>query len=225
MAKPKVKRAPGPRDEALSRDRIVAAAIELLDSVGDDGLTFRALAAHLATGAGAIYWHVASKHDLLAAASDAVVARVLAAIASHATPRRAIRNIAVGVFEAVDAHPWLGPQLARGPWQTATLQIFERIGRQVQALGAPDRAQFTAASALVSYILGVSDQNAANGRMLAPAVDRATLLASEAARWNALDPDAFPFLRKVAPQLRKHDDRDELLAGVDLILAGIAAAR
>src|SRR3954470_15595882 len=45
------------REDALSRERIVGAAIELLDVMGEGGLTFRALAAHLKTGPGAIYWH------------------------------------------------------------------------------------------------------------------------------------------------------------------------
>ena len=223
--KPKPKRGPERRDEALSRDRIVAAAIELLDAEGESGLTFRALATRLATGPGAIYWHIANKSELLVAASDAVVGRAMADVAAHTTPRRALRSIAVCVFEAIDAHPWVGAQLSRAPWQTAMLQIFERIGRQVQALGVPDGAQFTAASVLVSYILGVSDQNAANGRMLEPAVDRAEFLETESARWRELDAREYPFIRKVATQLRKHDDRAEFLAGIDLILGGIAASR
>src|SRR3954465_3816370 len=55
------------RTDALSRERIVQAAIEILDAEGESGLTFRALATRLSTGAGAIYWHVASKGELLAA--------------------------------------------------------------------------------------------------------------------------------------------------------------
>ena len=53
------------------------AAIEILDKDGEDALTFRALTAHLATGSGAIYWHVADKHELLAAATDHIIARVM----------------------------------------------------------------------------------------------------------------------------------------------------
>jgi AcrR family transcriptional regulator len=221
----KAKRGTERREEALSRDRIVAAAIELLDAEGEGGLTFRALATRLATGSGAIYWHIANRGELLGAASEAVVTGAMAGVAAHGAPRKTIRSIAVGVFEAIDEHPWVGAQLARGPWQTATLQIFERIGRQVQALGVADGVQFTAASALVSYILGASDQNAANGRLHDPAVGRADFLATESARWEELDPHDYPFTRKVAAQLRKHDDRAEFLAGVDLILAGIEATR
>jgi AcrR family transcriptional regulator len=212
------------RDEALSRERIVDAAIALLDAEGERGLTFRALAARLATGPGAIYWHVANKSELLVAASDAVVARALAGVRSHATPRKAIRSIAMSVFAAIDAHPWLGAELSRGPWQTAMLQLFERIGREVQALRAPRRTQFTAASALASYIVGVGGQNEINGRSLEPREDRDDLLEAESARWQALDAHAYPFTRSVATRLRNHDDRTEFLAGIDLILAGIAAS-
>ncbi len=213
------------RGHALSRDRIVKAAIELLDREGETGLTFRALATRLATGPGAIYWHIANRSELLIAASDVVVVRALGDVAKARTPREAIRKIARGVFEVVDAHPWLGAQLSRTPWPTATLEIFERIGRHVQALGRRGAAHFTSASALVSYIIGVSVQNAAQGRLADPPVDRSRFLEAESARWNALDPHTYPFTRSVAPELRGHDDCAEFLAGVELILDGIAASR
>ncbi len=105
------------------------------------------------------------------------------------------------------------------------LRIYERIGRQVQALGVRGGAQFTAASALLSYVVGVSVQNAANGRLLKPTADRAAFLETVEAQWKELDADEYPFTRKVAAQLREHDDRAEFLAGIDLILAGIGASR
>ncbi|WP_394840520.1 TetR family transcriptional regulator [Pendulispora brunnea] len=213
------------REDALSRERIVGAAIELLDDEGENGLTFRALATRLATGPGAIYWHITNKNELLVAATDAVVARTMGEVPDSATPHEAIRGIALGVFEAIDAHPWVGAQLSRAPWEAAMLQIFERIGRQVQALGVRGGAQFTSASALLSYILGVSIQNAANARLHEPPVNRADFLETVSARWKQLDAHEFPFIRNVvAAQLPEHDDRAEFLAGIDLILAGIAAS-
>ncbi len=220
----KATRASGRREDALSRERIVDAAIALLDDAGEDGLTFRELAARLATGPGAIYWHIANKSELLVAATDAVVARAMGEVPATTTPQEAIRKIAIGVFEAVDAHPWAGAQLFRAPPETAMMQIFERVGRQVQALGVRGGAQFTSATALVSYIVGVSIQNAANARIHEPPVDRADFLEAEASRWKALDAREYPFIRSVAARLREHDDRDEFLAGVDLILAGITAS-
>lgn len=218
-------RGPERREDALSRERIVEAAIDLLDDEGENGLTFRALATRLSTGPGAIYWHIANKSELLLAASDVIVARAMSEVPSSATPHEAIRRIAVGVFDAIDAHPWVGAQLSRAPWETATLQIFERIGRQVQALGVSGGAQFTSASALLSYIIGVSIQNAANSGLLEPSVDRADFLETVSARWKELDAHAYPFTRSITAHLREHDDRAEFLAGIDLILTGVAAAR
>src|SRR6202046_456053 len=103
------------RADALSKDRIVEAAIEILDAEGESALTFRALAARLTTGSGAIYWHVANKNDLLAAATSGVIARVMTEVVSGAEPRAAIRAIASGVFDAIDAPPWAGTQPSRGP--------------------------------------------------------------------------------------------------------------
>ncbi|MGY1498712.1 TetR/AcrR family transcriptional regulator [Streptomyces sp. QTS52] len=217
-------RRPERREEPLSRERIVEAAIGLLDESGEAGLTFRALARHLSTGPGAIYWHVTGKDELLGAATESVVAGAMpAAATAGATPREAVRALAVGVFDAIDAHPWIGTQLARAPAQSPLLRIFEHLGRQVQALGVPQAAQFTAASALLNYILGVGGQNAANARDHRPGTTRAEFLGAVSDSWANLDPDEYAFTRSVAEQLRDHDDREEFLAGIDLIVAGITA--
>jgi hypothetical protein len=141
-------------------------------------------------------------------------------VVGNAQPRAAIRAIALGVFDAIDAHPWVGAQLAREPW-SAMLQIFEGIGGQIQALGVPERAQFDSASALANYIVGVAGQNAAKARLLPRATDRSAFLATVTARWTQGDPADYPFVHQVAAQLREHDDREQFLAGVDLFLAGI----
>jgi AcrR family transcriptional regulator len=205
------------RTDALSKERIVEAAIEILDAHGESALTFRALTARLATGAGAIYWHVANKNDLLA--------RVMTDVVSGAEPREAIRAIALGVFDAIDARPWVGAQLSREPWQSAVHRIFESVGGQLQALGVPERAQFDCASALLNYVLGLAGQYAAATRLLARDTDRSAFLATVAARWAQLDPAEYPFMRQVAAQLPGHDDREQFLAGIDLILAGITTVR
>jgi AcrR family transcriptional regulator len=211
------------RTDALSKERIVEAAIAILDAEGEGALTFRALTARLATGAGAIYWHVANKNDLLAATTNEVIARVMTEVAGDAQPRQAIRALALGVFDAIDAHPWVGAQLSREPWRSAMLQIFEGIGEQLAELGVPAQAQFDCASALLNYILGLAGQYAAAARLVPRGTDRAAFLAGFADQWAQLDPAAYPFLRRVAAQLPGHDDRVQFLAGVDLILAGIGA--
>ena len=213
------------RSDALSKERIVATAIDILDSEGEDALTFRALASRLATGGGAIYWHVANKDELLAAATGNVLDRFIATADVGAEPRQVIRAVALGAFDAIDAHPWVGSQIARAPSGSAMLRIFESIGGQIQAMGVPRATQFNCASALLNYILGVAGQNAANARVHPRGTDRTAFLRSVAARWTQQDPAAYPFVHEVAAQLADHDDREQFLAGVDLILAGVETVR
>jgi AcrR family transcriptional regulator len=224
MAK-KVSSAPR-REEALSRDRIIGAAIELLDISGEGGLTFRALSERLATGAGAIYWHIANKSDLLTAACDAIVARTMETHVDCATPKANIRAVALGMFDAIDAHPWVGSALIRAELRSPMVRVVERIGQQVRALGVPKEKQWAAVSALFSYILGVGGQNAANGQLARTrGLNRGDFLDAMSTVWSQLNPEEYPFVRSVAGQLRAHDDRVDFLAGIDLILRGIDSPR
>src|SRR5580704_10282093 len=212
------------REEPLSRERIIEASIELLDSSGEEGLTFRALSERLATGPGAIYWHIANKSDLLAAACDAVVARTMNETVVT-TPEKTIRAVALSLFDVIDEHPWVGSALTSSPGLSPIVRILERIGQQVRALGVPDKRQWASVGALMAYILGVSRQNAANGELARTrGLDRSDFLDAVSTAWSQLDPKAYPFARSVARQIRDHDDRVDFLAGIDLILTGIKAS-
>jgi AcrR family transcriptional regulator len=214
------------REESLSRDRIIEASIALLDQSGESGLTFRALSERLATGPGAIYWHIANKSDLLTAACDTIIARTMEARMAGATPKATIRALALGMFDAIDAHPWVGSALIRAELQSPMVRVLERIGQQVRALGVPDRSQWAVVSALLNYILGVGGQNAANGQLARTrGLDRSYFLNAMSTAWSQLDPDEYPFARRVAGKLRTHDDRVDFLAGIDLILRGIDSMR
>jgi AcrR family transcriptional regulator len=214
------------REESLSRESIIEASIELLDGSGEGGLTFRALSERLATGPGAIYWHIANKSDLLTAACDAIVARTMEARVARATPKATIRAVALGMFDAIDAHPWVGSALIRAELQSPMVRVLECIGQQVRALGVPDKEEWATVSALLNYILGVGGQNAANGQLARTrGLDRSDFLKAVATVWSQLDPHDYPFARSLAGQLRAHDDRMDFLAGIDLILKGIESSR
>ena len=215
----------GGRPAGLTRERIVDTAITILDSDGERGLTFRSLALKLQTGHGAIQWHVASKGELLVAAAVGALTQALQEPAKGTPPRLAVRAVALGVFEALDAHPWLGAQLFAVPWQPAVVQLWEHVGRPLEELGVPQDMLFTAVSTLVSYIVGVGSQNAMNTQAAAGRCSRDEVLSAVAARWASLDPATYPFVTRIAGQLRVHDDRQEFLAGIDIFLNGLSEAR
>ncbi|MEU4563693.1 TetR/AcrR family transcriptional regulator [Actinoplanes sp. NPDC023936] len=211
------------RSDALSRERIVEAAIQILDTGGESGLTVRAVTAHLSTGRGAIYHHVADKDELLAAAADSVIATVMVGVGvdGDEDPKRAIRALALGIFDAIDAHPWVGTQLSREPLQPAVLRIWRSVGSYLQSLGATGPARSDAGSALVNYVLGSAAQHAAGARRMVRETDRKAYLEAFAAQWTHHDPD--PIAQEAAALVPGHDDREQFLAGVDIFLLGITA--
>ncbi len=212
--------------ESLTRERVVEAAVELLDLGGEEGLTFRALSERLATGSGAIYWHIANKSDLLAAACDAVVKRAIDETALLTTPEETIHTVALGIFDAIDEHPWVGSAITSSLAMSSMVRILEPLGQQVRALRVPDAQQWTAVSTLLAYILGVSKQNAANGHLARTrGLNRSDFLNTVSTAWSQLDETQYPFVRSIAGRFREHDDRIDFIAGVDFILKGIGAAR
>jgi AcrR family transcriptional regulator len=77
MAKKTATRKPKPRSAAkrgdLSRDKLIAAAIELTDEDGADALTMRALADAVGVTPMALYNHFSSKRDFLAAVAEHII--------------------------------------------------------------------------------------------------------------------------------------------------------
>lgn len=104
-----------------------------------------------------------------------------------------------------------------------TLRVFESIGRPVRALGVPRDDWFATTSTLVHYILGATAQTAQHPAGTAPGseVERAEFLGTASRAWQGPDPDDYPFIRAVAGQMREHDDREQSLTGIDLVLTGI----
>ncbi|MEV0363676.1 TetR/AcrR family transcriptional regulator C-terminal domain-containing protein [Nocardia fusca] len=68
--------------KGITREQIVAAALELLNEHGMDALTVRALASRLDVKAPALYWHVRNKQELLDEMATFVMRRVTDALAA-----------------------------------------------------------------------------------------------------------------------------------------------
>lgn len=66
--------------KGITRERIVATALELLDEGGEEAITVRALAARLDVRAPALYYHLRDKRELFDEMSTVVHRRVVAAL-------------------------------------------------------------------------------------------------------------------------------------------------
>ncbi|MFE3546184.1 TetR/AcrR family transcriptional regulator [Nocardia sp. NPDC059177] len=215
------------RNQVLSREQIIEAAIELLDAGGEGALTVRALSERLSTGSGAISYHVGKRDDLLDTATETIVTAALATKPARAgaDPADEIRVVALALFDAIAEHQWLATrltlQIIRNPVGLVTVEVFERIGRQVDALGVPRAHWFDAASTLVHYILGAVSQNArieGDTSAIDPQADREDFFDATFAAWQRLDPEDYPFIHAIAGQAREHDDREQFLTGIAIVV-------
>lgn len=229
---PQPLRRPQRRNQVLSREQIINAAIEILDTGGESTLTVRAVTDRMATGSGAIYYRVGTRDELLDAATEAVITAVLTSHVGQEsdTPGDAITGVALALFDAIAAHRWLATrltiQIVRYPLGQVTVSIFEAIGRQVQAFGVPQTAWFDATSTIVHYILGAVSQHARVGGDAADGEpDRQEFLDATAAAWHELPPERYPFMHAIVNQMRTHDDRQQFRVGITVILDGLPRGR
>jgi AcrR family transcriptional regulator len=143
-----------PRD-TLTREQIVKAAIDLLDSEGLEGLNMRALGRRLGSAATAVYWHVGSKDNLIALAGDQVWNEVGLPDPTATGWRAAAAQMATDLHAMLTRHPWLvqafGSYVVFGPGRARhddhSLALYEAAGfTGAQA----DRAMAT----VFTYVLG-----------------------------------------------------------------------
>lgn len=140
----------------LTRAGIVEAAFALLDDVGVDGLTMRALAARLGVKAPALYWHVPSKQDLLDEMGTEVARRIAAgAGAAREDFGTALRGYAVAMRTEYLAHRD-GARLFSGTRITdpEVLRANESRFRYWVDRGIPVEAIVDAFDIVTSFVVG-----------------------------------------------------------------------
>jgi AcrR family transcriptional regulator len=149
----------------LSRDRIVAAALEFIDANGLPGLTMRRLGEQLDVEAMALYRYVPSKEDLLDAVVERLVAEVDADEVVVAEPRDGwqdfLQRLAHGVRRMALAHPKAFPLVAsrpaEAPWLRPPLRSLDVVETFLSGLlseGFTDEAAIEGYRGYTSFLLG-----------------------------------------------------------------------
>ncbi|MEU7854561.1 TetR/AcrR family transcriptional regulator [Nonomuraea sp. NPDC049141] len=219
------------QQQPLSREQIVSAALELLDTEGINALSMRKLGTRLNAGATSMYTHVANKDELLELLVDQVYGEVEAPAADDpAGWRAAITRYAHSLRATVLRHPWivsvlgetgvayLGPNVMRQ--NEAVLAAFEQGGFTLEAA---DRALNT----VVAYVIGVSTGEAAWLTTLARSGRSEQEWA--ASLWPAAEQAVqdYPRLRKLYAAQRNQNVSatrdDEFAGGLACVLQGLAA--
>lgn len=202
---------------ALSRERVLGAALELADAEGIESLSMRRLAQPLGVEAMSLYHHVRNKQDMLAGLLDLVYGEI--ELPAGATDWRGeVRRTAISFHHVLLRHPW-----ACGLF-TLPLDVGPARQRYMDALlGRLRTAGFSAVMthrayhALDSHVVGFT-------LWLLPYLSAAQQQPDLARRFlEELPADEYPYLVEhiglhLAPP---PDDVNEFEFGLDLVLDGL----
>lgn len=145
------------QEQSLSLERIVAAAIELLDAEGVDGLTMRKLADRLGAGAMSLYWHVSNKEAVFDLALDAVLQyRVPPEPAAPQDWRSAILHMLEDWRASMLRHPWSAALLPSRTLGPNMLDRLELLSRTLSGAGVAPAELNPAIWSLWNYVMGAT---------------------------------------------------------------------
>lgn len=209
----------------LSRERIVTAAIDLIERQGADAVSMRRIATELDCGVMSLYNHVPSKGALL----DEVARRVMSGIEFTATPGASWQDQVRAQARAFRAIARRYPRctmvvVSRPTTSAAGLRPVEN------ALGTLHEAGFGGAEAVlimrafVGFIIGSLLREVGATPALGDA--RASYLgqaADQAAGQPGFDPAEFPQVTSLHAELTQHDPDADFEFGLDLLVHAIAA--
>jgi AcrR family transcriptional regulator len=220
---------PRRRPPALSRERVLAAAVDRADHEGLSGLTMRALAADLGVEAMSLYHHLPGKGGLLDGLVESLMSEIDAATAGVAPTsdwREQVRGRCLAAREVMVRHPW-GPQLmtSRTAIPPAVYAHFEAVLATMIAAGFSYHLGHRALHSLGSMVLGFAqelfapadgeeaDQSEEELAAMAQVLPHVTAMV--AAELHAADGDVLGWC----------DSRAEFEFTLDLLLDGLEAQR
>jgi AcrR family transcriptional regulator len=207
------------RRQVLDRQRILEVALDFVDRDGLEALSMRKLGSLLGVEAMALYHYFPSKASLVDSLVGMVLARLAVPSVTATNDWAAVLRLVARSFRDLGAaHPNIFPLLATiGLDHPASPAPAEAVLGVLTRAGLSTRDAFDAFVALKSYVVGYtlwSIGNRCPGQCSAP--DAAGVVVD-------VDPAAYPLLAELAGWLAERRLDAQFEAGLDLLLAAIAA--
>jgi AcrR family transcriptional regulator len=210
------------RRTPLTRNRVLAAAVELADRGGFEALSMRKLGQELGVDAMALYRHVRSKDDLLDGLVEVIVGRIEPSV-TRDNWKAALRVQAMAARSVMLQHPWARQVLEeRGTGGPASLVHIEAALATLHDGGFSIELAHHALHLLGSRIFGFTMDLFEESASVDPPPDPAAM-----ARAMAGYPRIIELATSVSHEgvLGACDDDVEFAFGLDLILEGLERIR
>jgi AcrR family transcriptional regulator len=201
----------------LDRERILAAALRLMDADGLDALTMRRLAAELHVEAMSLYYHVPGKAALLEGLAETVLGEIRLPRADGGDPAQATRSLARAFRANALAHPNAIPLLGSlGLGSPAARRHTEAVLDVLGTAGLAAQDAFTTFLLVRSYVLGYVLWEFRHAEARAAG----TIPPTEAGTLTSAD---VPHLAPIAIFITTFDNDAEFERGLDVLVAGLEA--
>ena len=201
----------------LSRDRILAAAVELADEEGVDAVSMRKLAASLGFEAMSLYNHVANKDDLITGMVD-WIARDMARLDPDRPWKEAVRDMSISARDVLVEHRWAAPQWTKSIPGPNRLLLMEDLLAAFRLGGFSPRLAHFGFHAVTMHIVGFTLQQ------LSYSATNAATDEAAAAFIATLDPEQFPYMIEHVEYHMNEDEGGDFEFILDLILDGLERA-
>jgi AcrR family transcriptional regulator len=205
----------------LSRDRIVAAAIDFADKHGIESLSMRHLGKTMGVEAMSLYNHVANKDEILDLMADAMAAemtRLSGAVPGPGDWRDVMRRRAKAYRGVCAHHPWAGTLLdTRLNANPGRLSYYDAMFGALSEAGFSPRVAVQAFMIMDSYLNGFEAQLRSTRSTETCADKMATQLNNE------LPAGSYPHLARISAFIAEHgyDQEAEFDTGFEVILESI----
>lgn len=141
--------------EPLTRQRVLEAALSLIDQEGLEGFSMRKLGARLGVEAMALYNHVENKRALFDGVIEVLIAEGLSPEQHQETPREELWAFAHAFRDVLRAHPHVLPLVATSPLRTkASLVLLDRLLATIHRTQITGVQAIYALQCLVGFIVG-----------------------------------------------------------------------
>ena len=214
---------PEPVRRPLNRDRIVDAALRILDAGGLDAVSMRSVAEALGTGPASLYAHVSGKDELLSLLIERLAGEMHLPEPDPERWQEQIKELVREMHSALLAHRDLArASMGTIPLGESALRVTDRMIELLALGGLPERVIAHAVDLLPLYAVATAFEQSLAGERTSTE-DGARYLAEVDAYLAALPPDRFPNLAAFAPELAKGDAGERFEFGLDVLVAGLAA--
>lgn len=210
----------GPGRPKMPFERIVGAALEIVDTHGADALTLRALAQSMGSSTATLYRHVDSRSDLLGHVVDRVIGEAqFDALAEEGMPwPQSCARLATALFGAIARHPNAAPLLIETiPTGPNAMAFRERCLAVLLAAGFDTSTARAFAATLGRFVIGFAMQ-------LREGVDQAASDERAGELMRGSDPVRYPATVAVGAA-GVSSVAQEFEWGLDLLVRGMRDAR